>query len=103
MGLGAALVKDEDNAAAEAAFAKAVAAIEALRRGGRTGEAALTEAFHHAVRGRDEAAVTCLQTLLDRAEMPFTCWTIPVEPLFQPIRARPLFQPVLSKLALRAR
>jgi len=101
--LGAALVKDHDNAAAETAFSKAVAAIEALRRGGRTGEAAITEAFHHAVRGRDDAAVTCLQTLLDRAEMPFTGWTIPVEPLFQQLRTRPPFQPVLTKLADRAR
>lgn len=103
VGLGAALMKDRDAAAAETAFAKAVTAIDALRRGGRTGEATLTEAFHHAVRGRDEPAVTCLQTLLDRPEMPFTGWTIPVEPLFHQLRARPVFQPVLAKLAERAR
>jgi hypothetical protein len=63
----------------------------------------LTEAFHHAVRGRDEATVTCLQNLLDRPEMPFTGWTIPVEPLLHQLRARPLFQPVLARLADRAR
>ena len=103
VGLGAALTKDHDASAAEHAFSKAVAAIEALRRGGRSGEAMLTEAFHHAVRGRDEATVTCLQNLLDRPEMPFTGWTIPVEPLLHQLRARPLFQPVLARLADRAR
>ncbi len=60
---------------------KAAAAIDALRKGGRTGEATLAEASHHAVRGQDDAALVCLQTLLDRAEMSFTGWTIPVEPL----------------------
>jgi DNA-binding winged helix-turn-helix (wHTH) protein/Flp pilus assembly protein TadD len=103
VGLGAALMKDHETASAENAFAKAVVAIDALRRGGRTGEAMLTEAFHHVVRGREDAAVTCLQTLLDRPEMPFTGWTIPLEPLFQQVRVRPVFQPVLAKLAERAR
>jgi DNA-binding winged helix-turn-helix (wHTH) protein/tetratricopeptide (TPR) repeat protein len=103
VGLGAALVADGDAPAAEAAFAKAMAAIDALRRGGRTGEATLAEALNHAVRRRDGAAITCLQTLLDRAEMSFTGWTIPVEPLFHELRDRPAFQPVLSRLAERAR
>jgi Flp pilus assembly protein TadD len=103
VGLGASLMKDHDPAAAEQAFSKAGTAIDALRRGGRAGEAALTEAFHHAVRGRDEAAVNCLQNLLERSEMPFIGWTIPVEPLFQQLRARPVFQPVLARLAERAR
>ena len=38
---------------------------------------------NHVVRRREDAAVNCLQTLLDRPEMSFTGWTIPVEPLFQ--------------------
>ena len=103
VGLGAALVADGDAGAADAAFAKAVAAVEALRRGGRNGEAMIVEAFHHAVRGRDDAAINCLQTLLDRAEMSFTGWTIPVEPLFHELRKRPAFQPIQSRLAERAR
>ena len=103
VGLGAALSADGDAPGAEAAFAKAVVAIDALRRGGRTGEAMLAEALNHVVRRRDDAAVNCLQTLLDRAEMSFTGWTIPVEPLFQELRQRPAFQPVLSRLAERAR
>jgi tetratricopeptide (TPR) repeat protein len=103
VGLGAALAADGKAAAAEGAFAKAAAAIDALRKGGRTGEAALAEALHHAVRGRDAAAITCLQTLLDRPEMSFSGWTIPIEPLLHPLRTRPAFQPVLARLAERAR
>ena len=103
VGLGAALAADGDASAADAAFAKAAAAIDALRRGGRTGEATIAEALHHAVRGRDDAAMTCLQTMLDRAEMPFTGWTIPVEPLLHELRGRPAFHPVLGRLAERAR
>jgi DNA-binding winged helix-turn-helix (wHTH) protein/tetratricopeptide (TPR) repeat protein len=103
VGLGAALSADGDAAAAEAAFAKAVTAIDSLRRGGRTGEATLAEALNHVVRRREDAAVNCLQTLLDRPEMSFTGWTIPVEPLFQELRDRPAFQPILSRLAERAR
>ena len=103
VGLGAALSADGDAPAAEAAFAKAVTAIDSLRRGGRTGEATLAEALNHVVRRREDAAVNCLQTLLDRPEMSFTGWTIPVEPLFQELRDRPAFQPILSRLAERAR
>jgi DNA-binding winged helix-turn-helix (wHTH) protein/Tfp pilus assembly protein PilF len=103
VGLGASLAADGQAPAAEAAFAKAVTAIDSLRKGGRTSEAALAEALHHAVRGRDDAAVTCLQTLLERAEMSFTGWTIPVEPIFHKLRTRPNFQPILTRLADRAR
>ena len=91
VGLGAALSADGDAPAAEAAFAKAVMAIDSLRRGGRTGEATLAEALNHVVRRREDAAVNCLQTLLDRPEMSFTGWTIPVEPLFHELRDRPSF------------
>jgi DNA-binding winged helix-turn-helix (wHTH) protein/tetratricopeptide (TPR) repeat protein len=103
VGLGASLSADGDASGAESAFGKATAAIDALRKGGRTGEAALTEAFHHTARGKDDAAIGCLQTMLERAEMAFTGWTIPVEPLFHKLRSRPSFQPVLTRLAERAR
>ena len=103
VGLGAALAADGDASAADAAFAKAAAAIDALRRGGRMGEATIAEALHHAVRGRDGAAMTCLQTLLDRAEMPFSGWTIPLEPLLHELRGRPAFHPILARLAERAK
>jgi DNA-binding winged helix-turn-helix (wHTH) protein/tetratricopeptide (TPR) repeat protein len=103
VGLGAALAADGDAAGADSAFAKTLSAIDALRKGGRGGEAMMAEAFHHVVRGRHAAAITCLQTLLDKAETSFTGWTIPVEPLFHDLRAGPAFHPILSRLAERAR
>jgi DNA-binding winged helix-turn-helix (wHTH) protein/tetratricopeptide (TPR) repeat protein len=103
VGLGAALAADGNAAPADAAFAKAATAIDALRKGGRSGEAAMAEALQHAVRGRDAAAIACLQTLLDRAEVSFAGWTIPVEPLLHNLRDRPVFQPILARLAEKAR
>ncbi len=103
VGLGGALRADGEAVAADAAFARASSAIEALRRGGRGGEAAMAEALQHAVRGRQEDAIGALHKLLDKAELSFSGWTIPVEPLLAPLRQTPAFQGVLSKLADRAR
>ena len=103
VGLGAALSADGDAVAAAAAFSRASAAIEALRRGGRGAEARLAEAFHHAVRGRPGDATTALQRLLEEAELSFAGWTIPVEPLLGRLRGTPAFHAVLVKLADRAR
>jgi DNA-binding winged helix-turn-helix (wHTH) protein/tetratricopeptide (TPR) repeat protein len=103
VGLGGALRADGEAVAADAAFARASSAIEALRRGGRSGEAAMAEALQHAVRGRQEDAVGALHRLLDKAELSFSGWTIPVEPLLAPLRQTPAFQGVLAKLSERAR
>jgi DNA-binding winged helix-turn-helix (wHTH) protein/Tfp pilus assembly protein PilF len=103
VGLGAALSAGGDAQRAANAFARAQQAIEALRRGGRGGEAALAEAFLHAVHGRADAAAAVLQSLLDRAEVAFAGWTIPVEPLFDPLHPSPAFRSVLERLAGRAR
>jgi adenylate cyclase len=103
VGLGAALAADGQKVAADAAFARASAASEALRRGGRSGEATLVEAFHHSVRGKAEDAVATLQRLLDKAELSFAGWTIPVEPLLGSLKNLPRFQTVLGRLAERAR
>jgi DNA-binding winged helix-turn-helix (wHTH) protein/tetratricopeptide (TPR) repeat protein len=103
VGLGAALAKGGDRRGAEEAFARAAAAIEALRRGGRGSEALLAEAFRHAVDGRTGEAVDALQRLVERPELPFTGWTLPVEPLFAPLRGLPGFQAVARRLADNAR
>src|SRR5437660_945624 len=81
----------------------AATAIEALRRGGRGSEATLAEAFQHSVSGHPDRAVEALRTLLERPELPFTGWTIPIEPLFEPIRSQPAFRGILGILADRAR
>ncbi len=103
VGLGAALASGGDSAGASDAFTRASAAIDALRRGGRGGEATLAEAFLHSVTGRPDEALASLRTLLDKAELPFAGWTIPIEPLFEPLRSQPAFQALLGTLAERAR
>jgi tetratricopeptide (TPR) repeat protein len=103
VGLGAALAADGEPVQADAAFARASVAIDALRRGGRGGEATLAEAFHHAVRGKPADAVAALNRLLDTAELSFAGWTIPVEPLLAPLRGSPPLHAVFVRLADRAR
>ena len=103
VGLGAAHGAHGDKRAADAAFKRATGAIDALRRGGRSSEATLAEAFHHAVCKRNDEAVEVLKGLVERPELPFTGWTIPIEPLFAPMRKTPAFKGVLAALAQRAR
>jgi DNA-binding winged helix-turn-helix (wHTH) protein/tetratricopeptide (TPR) repeat protein len=103
VGLGAALAASGDKRAADAAFTHAAAAIDALRHGSRGSEATLAEAFMDAVRGRGDDAVTLLKRLVDRPELPFTGWTLPIEPLIAPLRQRADFQGVLATLARHAR
>ncbi len=87
----------------EAAFNRATAAIDALRRGGRASEATLAEAMHAAVRGDGDRVVDSLHALLDRPDMPFSGWTIPIEPLLAPFRKGAGLQQVAARLADRAR
>jgi DNA-binding winged helix-turn-helix (wHTH) protein/tetratricopeptide (TPR) repeat protein len=103
VGLGAALSEASDTAGRDAAFDRVAAAVESLRRGGRGSEATLAAALHHTVRGQFDDALECLNVLLERAELPFTGWTIPVEPLLEPLRGRPDYQRIAAKLAERAR
>lgn len=103
VGLGAALGAMRETSGAAAAFDRAAAAIDGLRRGGRTAEAAMAQALLHAVQGRGQEAVAVLETLLERTEQPFIGWTIPLEPLLIPVRTTPSFQKLLGQLADRAR
>ena len=63
----------------------------------------MAAALHHAARGRAREAHDCLGTLLDRAELPFSGWTIPIEPLFAPLRESRDFDQITLRLADRAR
>ena len=102
-GLGTALSAAGQGEAATRAFDKATAAIDALRRGGRASEAAIAQAIVKASTGALDDALVCLRLLVDRSELPFTGWTIPVEPQFEPLRSHPGFQQILAALAERAR
>ena len=103
VGLGAALTANGNRASAADAFARATAAIEALRLGGRAGEGMLAEAFLHSVNRRPGEAIRALHSLLEHVDLPFTGWTIPIEPLFDPLRSLPEFRRILAALADRAR
>jgi DNA-binding winged helix-turn-helix (wHTH) protein/tetratricopeptide (TPR) repeat protein len=103
VGLGAALAASGDKRAADAAFKHATGAIDALRQGGRGSEATIAGAFLHAVCGRSEEAIASVKRLVDRPELPFTGWTIPIEPLFASLRPRADFQGLLATLARHAR
>ena len=102
-GLGTALAAAGDRAGSDSAFAHAAAAIDALRRGGRASEAALAEALLHAGQGRRDDAIRCLHALLDRADLAFTGWTIPIEPMLAGLRGDAEFDRVTARLAERAR
>jgi adenylate cyclase len=103
VGLGAAHAAHGDQRAADAAFKRATSAIDALRKGSRNTEAALAKAFQDAVCGRHDEALEGLKRLVEKPELPFTGWTIPIEPLFAPMRKTPAFKAVLTTLAQHAR
>jgi tetratricopeptide (TPR) repeat protein len=103
VGLAAALTASGDTDGARIAFEHAAHAIEALRRGGRTREATMAEAFLHVVQGRGDEAILALKRLVDKPELPFSGWTAPIEPLFAPLRERPDYREVLVTLAQNAR
>jgi DNA-binding winged helix-turn-helix (wHTH) protein/Flp pilus assembly protein TadD len=101
-GLGAARIAAGDTPGGEDALARAAAAIDALRRGGRGSEAFMAEAMLCAVRGDASRALDALTALVERPDMPFSGWTIPIEPLLEPLRKHPDYQRVTAKLAERA-
>src|SRR5262249_2471549 len=103
VGLGAALAASGDRQAAGSAFTHAAQAIDDLGRGGRAREATLAQAFMDVVQGHTEGAIGALKRLVERPEVPFGGWTIPIEPLFAPLRERADFQGILATLAQNAR
>ena len=48
-------------------------------------------------------ATGALKRLVDRPEVPFAGWTIPIEPFFAPLRQRADFKEILTTLAANAR
>ena len=86
----------------EAALSLAENAIAEIDRGGRIAEAAVTRACAFVLRGRANEAVQQLGELLTDAPTAFAGWTIPVEPLLEPLAQSPGFARVLTRLADRA-
>lgn len=103
VGLGVALAAAGRRQESKGAFDGAATAVASLRRGGRESEAALAEAALAAATGQADRAVAALAALAGRSEPPFAGWTIPIDPLLDPLRSRPDFQPILTGLARRAR
>lgn len=89
--------------ASEEAAGRARAALDELGAGGRTAEALMAAAQLHATRGRPHDAVTALDALFAETLPPYAGWTIPVEPLLEPLHGSPPFDALLHRLAERAR
>jgi hypothetical protein len=50
-----------------------------------------------------DEAIRSLNALIERPDLPFSGWTIPIEPLLERIHEHEDFQRVTAKLAQRAR
>ena len=101
--LGLALIAGTGNHERGAALALAERATAELDKGGRIAEAAVTRASALVLLGRSDAAVGQLDRLLTDAPSAFAGWTIPVEPLLEPLGRSAGFDRVLTRLADRAR
>ena len=53
--------------------------------------------------GATRDAVSALHRLVDHPELPFSGWTVPIEPLFAPLRQSPGFDAVLTTIGADAR
>lgn len=101
IGVGLACDRMDSRGRAQEARRLAALAIEALQGSGRTVEAAMSSALSDAAYGRFDAAAAALARLLDEAPPGFAGWTIPIEPLLEPLRDRPSHRSVLDRLTAR--
>ena len=74
-----------------------------LQRANRTVDAAIMSAGELVVRGRLDEALQTLSRLLADAPLGSAGWSIPIEPLFAPLRDLPAFETLLATLSARAR
>jgi hypothetical protein len=73
-----------------------------LARGPRVQEATLVRAMDLCADGRCADALSGLMLLIEKAPPGWTGWTIPLEPLLEPIRSLPGYAALLAKLGERA-
>ena len=66
-------------------------------------EATLAEALHLPCADGRQKSLQALTHLLDRADLPFTGWTIPIEPLLADVRRSSAYSQIATRLADRAR
>ena len=83
-------------------MAHAARSVVELRESGRVTEGAVAHSMWQVGSGQTEEAAHTLLGLMDEATPGFAGWTIPVEPLLDPIRRLPAYQRVLELLAQRA-
>jgi tetratricopeptide (TPR) repeat protein len=91
----------EERAAGEA-LEQALHAIRVLHQSGRTTESAMASAFWHTVSSRPEDGLAAIRKLLDDAPPGFAGWTMPIEPLLNPLRQVSAYDDVLRRLQDRA-
>lgn len=103
VGLALACRKLGESTRTDDALARAQRAVDELGASGRSSEAMLAKAFWHTAADRRPAAITALGQLLTDAPAGSAGWTIPIEPLLDPLRREPAFDAVLSRLGDRAR
>ncbi|MBK5297957.1 MAG: winged helix-turn-helix domain-containing protein [Vicinamibacteria bacterium] len=102
VGLAAACGQLGNQSGASDAMAHAARSVGELRESGRATEAAVAHSMWQVGSGQTEEASHTLLGLMDEATPGFAGWTIPVEPLLDPIRRLPAYQRVLERLAQRA-
>jgi DNA-binding winged helix-turn-helix (wHTH) protein len=103
LGLAEALARLGRHADAAATRRRVVEDVESLERAGRGTEAALTRALACVQEGDLPAAIEILARLVERAPPGQAGWSIPIEPLLQPLRHHHGFESILARLATRAR
>jgi DNA-binding winged helix-turn-helix (wHTH) protein/Flp pilus assembly protein TadD len=102
LGLAQARRNSGSRAAADAALARADAALATLERT-RPVEAGLVRAQALAARGDVDGALSALNRVLRDAPPGFAAWTLPVEPFLKQLHGTQGFRVVLGHLAERAR
>lgn len=85
------------------ALSSAEQTADIMRSAGRAGQALFLDAARASVEGNDALAVQLLEQAVTREPAGSFGWTLPIEPIFAPLRASGRIAHVLDELARRAR
>jgi DNA-binding winged helix-turn-helix (wHTH) protein len=103
LGLAQALLGLKAAAEANHELARVRDQVADLQRVHRTVDAAIMSAGELVVRGEADQAIQTLSSLVADAPPGSAGWSIPIEPLFVPLRQLPAFETLLATLSARAR